>query len=104
MADQIDIAQERHQLVLESQIASARPQPCGPSAFTCETCDASIPEARRALVHGVTRCVTCQEIHEAKALYADFAITTLTARRSVSAKAASRADAGEIIATMRASA
>ena len=46
---------------------SARPQPCGPSAFTCETCDAPIPEARRALVHGVTRCVTCQEIHEAKA-------------------------------------
>ncbi|MBL0875776.1 TraR/DksA family transcriptional regulator [Serratia nevei] len=67
MADQIDIAQERHQLVLDSQIASARPQTCGPSAFTCETCDAQIPEARRALVHGVTRCVTCQEIHEAKA-------------------------------------
>lgn len=41
------------------------------------------------------------ETDAAKALYADFAITSITARRSVSAKAASRADAGEIIATMR---
>lgn len=57
MADQIDMAQERHQLILESQIANARPQQCGPSAFTCETCDAPISEARRAIVHGVTRCV-----------------------------------------------
>ncbi|CAI0967537.1 TraR/DksA family transcriptional regulator [Serratia entomophila] len=67
MADQIDMAQERHQLILESQIANARTQQCGPSAFTCETCDAPISEARRAIIHGVTRCVTCQEIHEAKA-------------------------------------
>lgn len=44
------------------------------------------------------------ETDAAKALYADFTITPITARRSVSAKAASRADAGEIIATMRASA
>ncbi|WP_199637226.1 Dam family site-specific DNA-(adenine-N6)-methyltransferase [Serratia sp. PAMC26656] len=42
------------------------------------------------------------ETDAAKALYADFAITSITARRSVSAKAASRANAGEIIATMRA--
>lgn len=36
-------------------------------------------------------------------LYSDFDITTTTARRSVSANAAGRARAGEIIATMRAS-
>lgn len=42
------------------------------------------------------------ETDAAKALYSDFAITSITARRSVSAKASSRADAGEIIATMRA--
>lgn len=35
-------------------------------------------------------------------LYSDFDITTTTARRSVSAAAAGRARAGEIIATMRA--
>ncbi|WP_187181769.1 hypothetical protein [Serratia marcescens] len=44
------------------------------------------------------------ETDAAKALYADFTITSITARRSVSAKAASRAAAGEIIATMRATA
>ncbi|CAI2469793.1 DnaK suppressor protein [Serratia ficaria] len=66
MADQIDIAQEQVELTLAAQIANARPQQCGPSAFTCEACDAPIPEARRAAIHGVTRCVTCQEIHEAK--------------------------------------
>lgn len=67
MADVIDMAQERHQLILEAQIANARPQPCGPSAFHCEECGTSIPEARRHLIHGATRCVSCQSIHESKA-------------------------------------
>ncbi|HGM6900730.1 TPA: DNA adenine methylase, partial [Serratia marcescens] len=44
------------------------------------------------------------ETAAARELYSDFTITTATARRSVSAKAASRATADEIIATMRASA
>ncbi|MGP1014289.1 Dam family site-specific DNA-(adenine-N6)-methyltransferase [Serratia sp. CY66712] len=42
------------------------------------------------------------ETDAARALYSDFTITTATARRSVSAKAASRATAGEIIATLEA--
>ncbi|MFP7610175.1 Dam family site-specific DNA-(adenine-N6)-methyltransferase [Serratia quinivorans] len=44
------------------------------------------------------------ETAAAMELYSDFDITTTTARRSVSANAAGRARAGEIIATMRASA
>ncbi|ELL8682953.1 TraR/DksA family transcriptional regulator, partial [Escherichia coli] len=35
MADQIDIAQEQVELTLAAQIANARPQQCGPSAFIC---------------------------------------------------------------------
>ncbi|ALX94663.1 hypothetical protein AV650_14360 [Serratia fonticola] len=67
MPDVIDMAQERHQLILEAQVANARPQPCGPSASHCEECGTSIPEARRRLIHGATRCVSCQSIHESKA-------------------------------------
>ncbi|MGP1139024.1 MULTISPECIES: TraR/DksA family transcriptional regulator [Serratia] len=66
MADQIDMAQERHQLILDAQIKNARPQPCGPSAFHCEECGALIPEQRRRLIHGVSTCVHCQATREAK--------------------------------------
>ncbi|CAI0809848.1 DnaK suppressor protein [Serratia proteamaculans] len=66
MADQIDMAQERHQLILDAQIKNASPQPCGPSAFRCEECSTAIPEPRRRLIHGVTTCVHCQENREAK--------------------------------------
>ncbi|HGM5003942.1 TPA: TraR/DksA family transcriptional regulator [Serratia marcescens] len=66
MADQIDMAQERHQLILDAQIKNARPQPCGPSAFHCEECGAPIPEQRRRLIHGVSTCVHCQATREAK--------------------------------------
>ncbi|UJD79839.1 TraR/DksA family transcriptional regulator [Serratia rubidaea] len=66
MPDLLDAAQELSELTLANQIAKARPQQCGPSAYICEVCDDQIPPARRALIPGVTRCVTCQEIHEAK--------------------------------------
>lgn len=33
----------------------------GPSAEFCIDCDEAIPEARRAAVPGVQRCVACQE-------------------------------------------
>ncbi len=65
MADQIDMAQERHQLILDAQIKNARLQPCGPSAFHCEECGSPIPEQRR-LINGVSTCVHCQAIREAK--------------------------------------
>ncbi|WP_140920810.1 TraR/DksA C4-type zinc finger protein [Limnobaculum xujianqingii] len=63
MADEIDLAQERQAIVLESQIAAARAHG-GVSLDACEDCDRPIPEARRLAITGVTRCVTCQETHE----------------------------------------
>ncbi|AQT63924.1 TPA: TraR/DksA C4-type zinc finger protein [Serratia marcescens] len=66
MADTIDMAQERQALMLEKQIAYARPVVATPSAFSCSDCEAAIPAARRIAVPGVSRCVTCQEITEAK--------------------------------------
>lgn len=63
MADEIDIAQERQSIVLDSQIAAARLS-AGVSAFICEDCDKPIPEARRLAFSGVTRCIHCQERHE----------------------------------------
>ncbi|MBV0841376.1 TraR/DksA family transcriptional regulator [Serratia liquefaciens] len=72
MADQIDMAQERHQLILDAQIKNARSQPRGPSALHCEECGSSIPEPRRRLIHGVTTCVHCQAIREAKSRHTKF--------------------------------
>ncbi|CQJ09620.1 TPA: TraR/DksA family transcriptional regulator [Yersinia enterocolitica] len=66
MADLIDIAQERQEMVLAAQIANARSKPAAPSAFICESCEAAIPEQRRISVPGVMFCVTCQQIHEEK--------------------------------------
>ncbi|CQD76531.1 DnaK suppressor protein [Yersinia intermedia] len=66
MADLIDIAQERQEMVLAAQIANARSKPTAPSAFICECCEAEIPEQRRISVPGVVFCVTCQQIHEEK--------------------------------------
>ncbi|EKN3681978.1 TraR/DksA family transcriptional regulator [Yersinia enterocolitica] len=66
MADLIDIAQERQEMVLAAQIANARSKPTAPSAFICESCEAAIPEQRRISVPGVIYCVTCQQIHEEK--------------------------------------
>ena len=34
------------------------------SAYFCEDCDQLIPEARRAVIKGVTRCIKCQTIFE----------------------------------------
>ncbi|CAE1145029.1 MULTISPECIES: TraR/DksA family transcriptional regulator [Serratia] len=67
MPDLLDAAQELSELTLANQIAKARPHQYGPSAYFCEACGDLIPDARRVLIPGVTRCVTCQEIHEAKA-------------------------------------
>ncbi|MDA5482442.1 TraR/DksA family transcriptional regulator [Yersinia intermedia] len=66
MADLIDIAQERQEMVLAAQIANARSKPTAPSAFICECYEAEIPEQRRISVPGVVFCVTCQQIHEEK--------------------------------------
>ncbi|MBI3311788.1 TraR/DksA C4-type zinc finger protein [Serratia quinivorans] len=66
MADTIDMAQERQALMLEKQIAHARPVVIQASALFCVECDAAIPEVRRRAIAGVSRCVTCQELVEAQ--------------------------------------
>lgn len=66
MADSIDVAQNYQAEMLARQIAAAIAKPVTPSAFFCEDCDTEIPQARRAMLPGVSRCVTCQEVVELK--------------------------------------
>lgn len=67
MTDEMDLVQQRVDEELARNIKQARPQPQrAASAFFCEECDTAIPEARRAVVPGVTLCITCQEIAELK--------------------------------------
>ncbi|MFW0767243.1 TraR/DksA family transcriptional regulator [Trabulsiella odontotermitis] len=66
MADAMDLVQQREQEDRERHINNARSHSAAVSCFTCDECDAPIPEARRLAVPGVQRCVTCQEIAELK--------------------------------------
>ena len=63
--DQIDSS-------VEDAVKRAREQmPHGESLTECETCDASIPEARRQAIPGVRRCIACQEAEDATQSHAD---------------------------------
>jgi len=64
MADSMDMAQARAEELLARNIASVVNRPVSVSASFCEDCDAPIPEQRRRVVRGVTRCVDCQDIAE----------------------------------------
>ena len=66
MADSMDIAQQREQAERERLINNARSRIAAPSRFTCEECEAPIPEERRIAILGVALCVTCKEIAELK--------------------------------------
>lgn len=66
MADSMDIAQQREQAERERLINNARSHIAAPSRFTCEECEAPIPEERRIAIPGVAFCVTCQEVTELK--------------------------------------
>ncbi len=66
MGDSMDRVQERVQEELAQQVILVTGRPTQVSKFFCEDCDAAIPEKRRRAIHGVTRCVTCQEIAELK--------------------------------------
>ncbi|HEE2901276.1 TPA: TraR/DksA family transcriptional regulator [Klebsiella pneumoniae] len=66
MADSMDIAQQREQAERERLINNARCHIAAPSRFTCEECEAPIPEERRIAILGVALCVTCKEIAELK--------------------------------------
>lgn len=52
MADAMDIAQQCEQAERERLINNARSRIAAPSRFTCEVCDAPIPEARRIAIPG----------------------------------------------------
>ncbi|HHW3964940.1 TPA: TraR/DksA family transcriptional regulator [Raoultella planticola] len=62
----MDIAQQREQAERERLINNARSRIAAPSRFTCEECEAPIPEERRIAIQGVVFCVTCQQIAELK--------------------------------------
>ncbi|MFM3312208.1 TraR/DksA family transcriptional regulator [Klebsiella variicola] len=66
MADAMDIAQQREQTERERLINIARSHIAAPPRFTCEECEAPIPEERRIAILGVALCVTCKEIAELK--------------------------------------
>lgn len=65
MSRQFDQAQELEELHREAALAAfAANLPHGESLSHCEDCGEDIPEARRRVVKGCTRCITCQEIAE----------------------------------------
>lgn len=67
MADVIDTAQERADLVLSAQIQAARATVAGVSAMFCIECNRPIPEERRAALPGVELCIYCKELAELNA-------------------------------------
>ena len=67
MADVIDTAQERADLILSTQIQAARATVAGVSSTFCLDCDRPIPEERRAALPGVELCVYCKELSELNA-------------------------------------
>ncbi len=67
MADVIDTAQERADLILTAQIQAARAPIAGVSAIFCLDCDRPIPEERRLALPGVELCRYCKELAEMKA-------------------------------------
>ncbi|CDL86699.1 TraR/DksA family transcriptional regulator [Xenorhabdus cabanillasii] len=66
MSDHLDRACEYAADMLERQIAAHINRPVGVSAFYCEECEQPIPEQRRKVIAGVTRCAPCQEMFELK--------------------------------------
>ena len=67
MADVIDTAQERADLILSAQIQAARATVAGIFAMFCIDCDRPIPEERRAALPRVELCVYCKELVELNA-------------------------------------
>ncbi|MEQ8517395.1 MAG: DksA/TraR family C4-type zinc finger protein, partial [Chromatocurvus sp.] len=65
--DQIDAS-------LEDEVKRARSRlPQGESAFECDECGSTIPEARRQAIPGIRLCVPCQEkLDQDQALFAGY--------------------------------
>ena len=58
-----DLVQERIDAALAARSAAKASNP-GHSLMFCESCDESIPEARRLAQVGCTQCIGCQSQHE----------------------------------------
>ena len=65
MTDQFDRAQQLEEMAREIALKKHRSFKAV-SLVYCEDCDALIPEKRRQLIPGVSRCVACQGNHERK--------------------------------------
>ena len=63
MTDQFDRAQQLEEMQREIALKKHRTFQAV-SRLYCEDCDAPIPEKRRQMIQGVTRCVACQELKE----------------------------------------
>ena len=63
MTDQFDRAQQLEEMQREIALKKHRTFKAV-SRLYCEDCDAPIPEKRRQMIQGVTRCLTCQELEE----------------------------------------
>lgn len=63
MTDQFDRAAEVEQLHRDAAIRRHKHQ-SAVSLLYCEDCGEPIPEQRRRLIQGVTRCIDCQQAHE----------------------------------------
>lgn len=61
MTDVFDRATEIEEAQREDAIAEQRRRTGhGPAAHACEDCGESIPESRRQVAPGATRCIDCQ--------------------------------------------
>ena len=63
MTDQLDRAQQLEEMQREIALKKHRTFKAV-SRLYCEDCDIPIPEKRRQLIQGVTRCVDCQQKYE----------------------------------------
>lgn len=64
MADNADLANDLVQERIDQALAARRPAPIGHSFVFCDSCDCTIPLARRLAVQCCTLCVVCQSIGE----------------------------------------
>lgn len=65
MTDIADLAQQREEQFLAQSLAKqAQKSTVTASNYYCEDCGDVIPQARREVVQGCTRCIVCQEYAE----------------------------------------
>ena len=64
--DIVDAAQEIEQRRIDNIIANHKAKKQLISRHFCDDCGNVIPEARRAVIRGCSRCVDCQSIFEYK--------------------------------------